>query len=273
MHRLDGHIKDIEPRILAICKYAPEQEEASLQQSMSAYGWVLLDSWVAWRTLRYLLKNTFIEERVDEKWFSTPSSYTASQMKAVLGIEDKTIAYIKATTDKSIKELIDNTIQKKRNAAAHFTKKMGINGNDYKNIKLYFDILSKVFLLYETGSFIEDICKILKPKGYEDFKIIFPECEAIDLGDNIKKAFVDSIETYCKCSSFVFVFTNGLNKCSISFNKSGCEVERKDDEDKTVNKAVVLDDNLREYVFFENKGYYLDIQKFVSKVISGLGLE
>ena len=270
MHRLDGHIKDIEPRILAICKHAPEQEEASLQQSLSAYGWVLLDSWVAWRTLRYLLKSTFIEENVDEKWFSTPSSYTASQLKAVWGIEEKTTTYIKTRTNKSFRELIDNTIQKKRNAAAHFTKKMGINGNDYNDIKLYFDILSKVFLLYETGAFIEDMSKILESKGYGGFRIIYPDGEIIDLDENIKKTFVNSIETYFKYSSFIFVFEAEQKKCSISFNRDGCEVEIKDSEGKTVNKTFILDDNRKEYIFFENKGYYLDICQFVSKVMSAL---
>ena len=51
MHWLDTKINDIEPRIIAIYENAPKQEEVSLQESLSSYGWVLLDSWIAWRTL------------------------------------------------------------------------------------------------------------------------------------------------------------------------------------------------------------------------------
>ena len=83
MHRLDNHIRDIEPRIEAIYNNAPKQEEASLQESLSSYGWILLDSWVAWRTLRFVLKDAKISQDIHEKWFQTPSSYNASQLKAV----------------------------------------------------------------------------------------------------------------------------------------------------------------------------------------------
>ena len=57
MHRLDRYIDDIEPRLKAVIDNIPIQEEVSLQEALAAYGWVLLDSWVAWRTLRFLLSN------------------------------------------------------------------------------------------------------------------------------------------------------------------------------------------------------------------------
>lgn len=112
MHRLDGLINDIEPRIISICDNAPKQEEPSLQTSLSSYGWILLDSWVAWRTLRFLLKEAYIDECVSEKWFQTPSSYTASQLRAVWGFSDSTTDYLYSTTGKRFNALINDTIQK-----------------------------------------------------------------------------------------------------------------------------------------------------------------
>ncbi len=78
MHKLDSKIIDVEGRIKSICQNCPKMEEASLQESLCAYAWILLDSWIAWRTLRFLLRDLSIGDENLKKWFQTPSSYTAS---------------------------------------------------------------------------------------------------------------------------------------------------------------------------------------------------
>ena len=108
MHRLDSYINDIEPRIKAIYENVPKQEEPSLQESLASYGWILLDAWVAWRTLRFLLREAYIEDSVHDKWFQTPSSYNASQLMSVWKFNVQTCTYLEGLTGKSFKELIDN---------------------------------------------------------------------------------------------------------------------------------------------------------------------
>ena len=138
MHRLDAYIEELEPKIIDIYANVPMEEIISLQQSLISYGWILLDSWVAWRTERFLLRKVHIATDVKEKWFNTPSSYTIGQLKAIWKFDERTQAYIKEKTGKSIKELFDGTIQKKRNASAHFSKEVIIAGSDYQTIKQIF---------------------------------------------------------------------------------------------------------------------------------------
>ena len=78
MHVLDSYINDIEPRIRAVCNNSPKQEDAALQEALASYGWILLDSWIAWRTLRFLIRDVYLDENVQKKWIQTPSSYTKS---------------------------------------------------------------------------------------------------------------------------------------------------------------------------------------------------
>lgn len=64
MHVLDRNINDIEPRIYAIYTNISKQEDPSLQGALAAYGWILLDSWIAWRTLRFLMRRVDLSEKI-----------------------------------------------------------------------------------------------------------------------------------------------------------------------------------------------------------------
>lgn len=120
MHVLDSKITEIEERIKEVVKYAPEQEGTTMQETVLSYGWILLDSWIAWRTLRFLLRGVSTIEKVQQKWLQTPSSYNFAQLGAVWGFKDITKDYFNNTVGKNGKEIFNDLIQKKRNASAHF---------------------------------------------------------------------------------------------------------------------------------------------------------
>ena len=261
MHKLDYYINDIEPRIKAIYDNIPKQEESSLQASLASYGWILLDAWVAWRTLRFLLKETYIEDSVHEKWFQTPSSYTANQLMAVWGFSDSTTNYIKFHTGKGLKELIDNTIQFKRNSSAHFTKRSTVTGADAQEIKKYFKVLSKVFLFYETGRFLQSVCDKLSKKGYNSFRLFYSEARSYAIDD-----FFDTIDSYSSCNKFSLTCRDsGEREYIILFEEIGCKAGyRQRGETEYLLKDVV--NGQHAYKFFNNKGFYQQIDIFIDNV-------
>lgn len=266
MHRLDGHINDLEPRIKDIYLNIPKQAEPSLQVSLSSYGWILLDSWVAWRTLRFLLKDIYIDDTVHDKWFQTPSSYTASQIKVAWRFDSTTETYIKNNTGKGLKELFDNTIQIKRNASAHFTRKAVINGSDYHELQQYFTVLSKVFLFYETNAFFVNVAEKLAKQGYEDFKIFFDEDDSgFDLKD-----LLSHINEYDKCHYFSI---NGKKWdgtiINILVEDEGCFVGQSMKTNKDSMKSIINASHSR-YYFWGNKGFYQDVELFVNSVLECL---
>ena len=207
---------------------------------------------------------------MNEKWFSTPSSYTASQLKAIWGFEESTLRIIKTKTDKSLKELIDQGIQSKRNAAAHFSKRTIVQGNDYQEIKLYFSVLSKIFLLYETASFIDSICNEFEKHEYADFVIEYSDVEFYYLEENRKSQFVETIDTYFKCDRFILKFSDKKKECRIHFLKEGCETETIDLIAGTRRIKNLVMSSSQEYRFFENKGFYLEVDAFVNQVIQNI---
>jgi hypothetical protein len=262
MHRLDSHINDIEPRIKAIFENAPKQEEASLQQSLASYGWILLDSWVAWRTLRYLLKETYIDDKVNEKWFQTPSSYTASQLKAIWKFTEKTFEYISTITGKNFRDLVDMTIQGKRNSSAHFTKRSEVSGVDSQEIKNIFQALSKVFLLYETDSFLKIVCDKLSNNGYINFIISYSDDENYNI-----EQFTDSINIYARSSEFLLKYFDDKNReYRVFFHKDGCKAGCKNEESEEFSLKNVVNNEQAKYDFFGNKGFYQNIDLFVSTI-------
>lgn len=259
MHRLDGHINDLEPRIRAIYKYASMQEEVSLQESLSAYGWILLDSWIAWRTLRFLLREANIDEKVNDKWFQTPGSYNASQLRAVWKFEEKTLEYIEKRTGKSFRNLIDYTIQVKRNASAHFTKKTEIKGADSQDIRNIFKVMSKVFRLYENYNFWIYMCEKMERRGYTDFRVVFSNGEICSMNN-----LLDSIEDYMNSDSYQIVFENYADsyQIKVKFSKDGCFVEayKKGQKGGAVD---VINDQCSSYNILGNKGFYQNIDLFI----------
>lgn len=266
MHRLDGHINDLEPRIKGIYDNTPNQSEPSLQVSLSSYGWILLDSWIAWRTLRFLLRDTFIDNGVHEKWFRTPSSYSASQLKAVWRLDDSAESFIANKTGKGLKELFDNTIQKKRNASAHFSNSTMIYGSDSQEIKLYFTILSKVFLFYETKSFFASVSDKLTQSGFESFKIYFNgSTNGYDLSSVSEK-----ITEYDNSNCFSIIASNNNGKViNIYVEEDGCFVGCDPKSNKTAMKSIINSTHSR-YYFWGNKGFYQDVDLFVSTLFDCL---
>lgn len=264
MHRLDSCINDIEPRIKAIYENTPKQEESSLQESLSSYGWILLDSWIAWRTLRFLLKETKISEDVHNKWFQTPSSYTASQLKAVWHFSQSTLDYLRIHTGKDFKELIDRTIQDKRNSSAHFTRNNAVLGTDSYEIKNVYNTLSKAFMLYETGSFIKVVCDKLALRGYLNFRINYTDDKSYTI-----ETFLDTMDSYSKSDGFTLICNDkDKSKYIVQFKKDGCEAGSVNTKTEELRLQNVMNEDQSVYYFWGNKGFYRDVDLFVSTIIT-----
>lgn len=260
MHRLDNVINDIEPRIVAICNNAPKVEEPSLQEALTAYGWVLLDSWIAWRTLRFLLRETEIDEKVNDKWFQTPSSYTASQLKAIWNFTEDTMDYLEKTIGKSFKNLIDSTVQSKRNSCAHFSRKSEITGADSQEIKKIYGVLSKTFLLYENAAFAKKMIQLLEKEGYDDFYILYPNETRIEINK-----FTNTIEMFSLLMGYECRCYKDTVEYSIFFNQDGCKAGRVV-EGNHMDFVDVPNQYQSKYCFLSNKGFYLKTSFFVSAV-------
>lgn len=260
MHRLDNHIRDIEPRIEAIYTYAPKQEEASLQESLSSFGWILLDSWIAWRTLRFVLKDADISQDVKEKWFQTPSSYTASQLIAIWRFREEDLDYLKNKIGKNLKALIDVTIQPKRNSSAHFSQSIPITGQDAQEIKMYYHALSKLFLLYEINAFLVVIADKLSKKGFRNISIRYENGSSYSLAQ-----FVDSIDDVFHNVPFCMFCSSGDHKHFIDFTQSGCSTGKIEDDIKYTLGNVINKEHDR-YDFFSNKGYYRNVDLFLETI-------
>ena len=248
MNVLDNHISDIEKRISEICKNAPSLPEASLQESLSSYGWVLLDSWIAWRTLRYLIRNLNISQQIQKKWFQTPSSYTASQLRAAWLFDNNVDSFLENKTDHNLKYLIDEIIQKKRNLSAHFSSGDQVKGNDYLLIRKYFNIFSDLFLIFEIRSFFKHInSEIFNSKNLElqIFNITGQEIITTNDIENITDVDLNRFNIQnISIIKFNFVDAN----CAISFCINGCWINND-------NNKVISHFNI-----FQNKGFYRDIK-------------
>lgn len=258
MHRLDSYIQDIEPRITAVCDNAPKQEDASLQSSLAAYGWILLDSWIAWRTLRFLIRDVYIEETTDDKWFQTPSSYNASQLRGAWHLEQNAVNYIENRIGKSFKTIINDTIQLKRNSSAHFTKKQAVTGQDVQTIKTLFTLLSDVFLYYEVKSFIKEICYRLERQGYQDFCVIYQSgvITSIEEMNEMLEEHIRSSYFELKCKDF------NNDQYFLMFSQIGCKAKTKKEGIESKYQDVINSEGMN-YYFFGNKGYYQNIDLFL----------
>ena len=257
MHVLDNHVNDIELRIEAICENSNNQEEPSIPESLAAYGWVLLDSWIAWRTMRFLIKDLDIDDTVLKKWFQTPGSYTASQIKAVWNLCAETEEYVRETTNYSLKQLLDDTVQKKRNSAAHYNGRSEITGLDCININTIFHTLSKVFWFHEFKCFISVIAHYFRENKYNDYKIILSNEMRICLCEMDTK-FKDII----MANEIVFSCKDEKNNhFYILFSKDGCKTRVNESD-----YVYIGNDRCQVYTFDTPKGYYRDSELFVKTV-------
>ena len=263
MHRLDGYVNDIEPRIIAIYENASKQEEPSLQETLCSYGWILLDSWVAWRTLRFILRDADIDENVHKKWFQTPSSYTASQIKAIWRFTDTVEEFVKQQTRKNLKEVFDNIIQKKRNTSAHFTKNAEVTGQDSRLIKQLFEMFSKVFLLYENYYFWKEVSLKLEKEGYRDFEVEFPDSGHLCRYKILD--FKDALEDYYESKRFNILCKNEAGEeFVITVSEDGCEAGK---YCKNSVLEPIYNDKHNTYSFYKNKGYYQNIALFIETLL------
>lgn len=258
MHAIDRYINDIEPRIKAIIEYIPKQEEISLQSALASYGWILLDAWVAWRTMRFLLRSTVLDDQNQDKWIQTPSSYTPSQLRSAWVFNESTIDYIQNETGQKYKTLVEGTIQKKRNCSAHFNRHETINGMDANIIKTIFKTLSTVFLAYEIDSFICDAQRILSSKGYQNFSLFMNDTPIDEVKKNLQKySTSDSIIISCN--------DNTTNQYEILIHRTKCQARKKlDDHSQWID---VVNDIVTKYSFWTNKGYYQNVGLFCDTII------
>lgn len=257
MNVLDNHITDLDNRIKDICKTAPSVEESSIQESLSSYGWILLDSWIAWRTLRFLLKDQDVNHEIQKKWFQTPSSFSASQIRAVWHFGDNIDSYLGSHNLKNLKFIIDDEIEKNRNSSAHFSTGGIINGNDYQKIDKYYKVFSNIFLLYEIFAFYLSITNILLNRKDSELVIldnnknpIFEYSKKDDIIDNFNFCIVDlneavTIEIHYKKDEF---------ERFLCFDKDGCYFNND------------LGTRIETYKIFSNKGYYRDLSLLREKL-------
>lgn len=262
MHILDNHINNIEPRIKAIYNNGTQQEEISLQESLAAYGWVLLDSWVAWRTMRFLIKDMDLDDTTCRKWFQTPGSYTTNQLKGVWNFCESTTDYVNRKLGKSLKNLFDDTIQKKRNSAAHFNGNNFISGSDCMEIKKIFLTLSDVFVFHEFRCFLNVITNYFDRKGYSDFKIIFADGNSYILSE-----FSNMLEAYSESNKLLYAcMDKNKQEYGILFDKSGCKAGKITDISEEPDLRYVSNEVHDIYYFTKNKGYYRVGVLFVESV-------
>lgn len=232
MHGLDHYIEDIEPRLCDILNNSYNSDVASLQTSLASYGWILLDAWITWRTARFLLRNTVIEIKKD-KWIQTPSSYSGNQLVAAWNFSEGTRIFLCNHTGKaSFKELIDNTVQAKRNSFAHMNGKEEVRGTDIVDIRRIFSTFSIVFLAYETSSFIDAIKANLWEKGYHNFTI------SLD-GKTIKENITENLDEYSKANEILISCSDGTScHYELLFDKDGCLARKKIGEDSKYEEVT-----------------------------------
>ena len=158
MEKLNIKIAEMRNKIIDICLNIHSIENNTFQDAIAAYTWNLLDSYVAWRTLRYLLRDTIIDDEVDEKWYSTPSSYRCASLKPIWKFGKVVEELSKNECGKKFSSLIDDEIQKNRNSGAHYKNEVSsITGSDIENkIKKYFIFLDKLFFIYELNATINN---------------------------------------------------------------------------------------------------------------------
>lgn len=275
MHVLDSKITEIEKRIEEVIKYSPTQEGVTIQETILSYGWILLDAWVAWRTLRFLLKGVSTIEKVQEKWLQTPSSYNSSQLGAVWGFKDSTSSYLDASIGRDSKGIFNDLIQKKRNASAHYASKKEtdpdtiISGKDRNTLSNVYSGLSTVFLFYETKAFWEDVQALLSKKGYGALQFLFAD----DTGDSTFdiSSFENSLPIFKRNKGYR-VHLNDLNgrTCVFTIEKNYCKVGLSTDGIKILHEQVLKDSDDKYYNFLGNKGYYVHINEFIESVESYL---
>ena len=265
MHVLDAKINDIVPRIADIYKSASEAEPSSTQESLSSYGWILLDSWITWRTLRYLLRKTEIDEAVCKKWFQTPSSYTGSQIYAAWKFNESELVYIDQKLGQSAKKVMDEEIVQRRNTAAHFNGGVPIRGDDYNRINSIFNCFSKVFLFIELSSFLHDYEVILKRDKYVDMKIFTDDGKSYSTS-----IFPEAIESFAMSSYIKISFMNQTDDYYVvTIDDSGCMAGCGKDL-ATIEQKSVISKNGSSYFLLANNGYYLPVQSFCDDVFAAV---
>lgn len=259
MDKLDLRINDIEPRIKEIIESIPKTEEASLQDSLAAYGWILLDAWISWRTLRFILRKSIIGHDIPDKWVQTPSSYRAQQFFAVWRFSSDILEYIKSSTNHELKTLIDQVVQEKRNAAAHFSGKSEIHGTDCQDIKQIFDCFSTIFLLYEIRAFLSELQDKLQTQGYTNIYLYD------STGSKYEAADIDnSISIFSVNRELTLLLTDIEGRdCIIRFLPEMCTAGFKSSSQEKHSTMIIDEENRRPYVFLSNKGYYGDLDHFI----------
>ena len=256
MNVLDNHITDLDNRIKEICKTAPAVEQSSIQESLSSYGWILLDSWIAWRTLRFLLKDQDIRLDIQKKWFQTPSSYTASQIKAVWHFDENVDIYLTKHLGCGLKHTIDDEIEKMRNSSAHFSNGGIVKGSDYQKISCYHLLFSNIFLLYEILSFSISISNnVLDIRSYDLMMV----------DENNTEIIKYQINNHAINFNFEIIDFNSVAIVKMGFNKQG----RKEYLCFDKEGRCYLDTNKAQvgvFKIFSNKGYYRDTTQIKEKL-------
>lgn len=260
-HSLDTKVSEIEARIEVIISQSPKftEGDSTIQASLLAYAWIMLDSWIAWRTLRFLIRNLDISESV-KKWFKTPSSYTGSQLYAAWGFSDSSREYLKQVCGMDIKSIIDHDIQKKRNRYAHQTDGVTNDPGDYDNLKKYYEFLKMLFCFYENISLFVDFSRVFERNGYSESCVEYwkddshiGESKIISIGD-----MGDSAMLYFEADEvrFICMGTDKKEKM-IRFSKKPRSSEVRDSKEMWQPLSDETDNYFR---LLDSNGYCLDYE-------------
>ncbi|MGL5956015.1 MAG: hypothetical protein ACRC0X_05365 [Brevinema sp.] len=182
MHYLDNRITEIEKNINGIITLISEGNKG--QTYLEHILIINIESWITWKTLRFLLRTVDIDKKTDKKWIQTPSSVSLSQLKAIWHFDNyrELDSYIKEITKEKLNverslENIHKKLVSSRNKVAHFTMNIqeDLEQTDEtqrgtlsqeKESELCFTVFKNIFDTVERIAFLRDIHDLLIRQEY-----------------------------------------------------------------------------------------------------------
>lgn len=209
MHKLDQKVRDIREKLIDILVYFKNVEDSVVATSLSAFCWVLLDSYIAWRTQRFLLRDISLSDEINEKWYSTPSSYTFAQLNPIWRFEEELDQIFEDNCGGTLKSICEE-IQKKRNISAHYKHEFNteIRGEDVElRIKKYFIYIDVLFFVYELNAAFNVLYSDDKNEILFDLVLENEEKWSVDI---VKKKFNAIISVLIHSNYNKLIVNNGL---------------------------------------------------------------
>lgn len=210
MHKLNQKIRDIRDKLYDIFGNFSSIQNGTIQVALSSFAWILLDSYIAWRTLRFLLKDSDISDDINEKWYSTPSSYSFSQLAPIWRFDKNLNAIIKDKCNIDLKNICD-IVQSQRNICAHYKSGFNVNirGDDIETrIRIYLICFDIIFFIYEFNAMVNKLYLLYNVSHSLSTKIIINDKEEYEFETDIikNKLFKSIFDILFKDLSSISIF-------------------------------------------------------------------